>query len=223
MSPSPAKVTASVKATAPVKDSITSREQQREQTRQRILQAAIHCFTRSGFAAASMSSIAQAAGVKKALVQYHFTTKDALWQAAATQLWEERNARLAEFTENHGGLPMAERLRPAFTTLVEFTRERPEWMWMMFHEAQGDSPRARWLRRHYLQQDYAMGEHFVRECQRLGLIRQADPLQLLHLISGALTYNLLVAPQTKAITGTNLATAESIAGQVDLLLGMLAP
>ncbi|GAB3270956.1 TetR/AcrR family transcriptional regulator [Parahaliea aestuarii] len=212
----------SSKAATAAPDS-TSREQQREKTRRRILQAAIRCFSRAGFAAASMSSIAQAAGVKKALVQYHFTTKDALWQEAARKLWEERNVRLAAFIDNHGRQPMAQRLRPAFTTLVEFTRERPEWMWMMFHEAQGDSPRARWLREHYLQQDYALGERFVRECQQLGLIRQADPLQLLHLISGALTYNLLVAPQTRAITGTDLATAESIASQVDLLLAMLAP
>ncbi|TXS92740.1 TetR family transcriptional regulator [Parahaliea maris] len=202
---------------------VTRREQQREQTRLRILRAAIHCFTRSGFTAASMSRIAQAAGVKKALVQYHFTTKDSLWQAAASLLWEERNARLAQFMAIQDVNGLADSLRPAFTAIVEFTREHPEWMWLMFHEAQGDSPRARWLRQHFLERDYELGVRFVRGCQQQGLMRDADPLQLLHLITGALTYNLLVAPQTRAITGTNLATRESIDRQVDLLLAMLAP
>lgn len=200
----------------------TRRDQQREQTRLRILRAAIRCFTRSGFTAASMSAIAQAAGVKKALVQYHFTTKDSLWQAAASLLWEERNARLAQFMAIHDE-GLADSLRPAFTAVVEFTREHPEWVWLMFHEAQGDSPRARWLREHFLERDYELGVRFVRSCQQQGLMREADPLQLLHLITGALTYNLLVAPQTRAITGTDLATPDSIDRQVDMLLAMLAP
>ena len=50
-----------------------------------------------------------------------------------------------------------------------------------------------------------------------------SPLHLLHLISGALTYNLLVAPQTQLVTGTDLGSEESIAQQVSLLQTLLAP
>ena len=55
------------------------RQQQKEQTREQILEAAIDTFARLGFDGASLADIAAAAGVKKALVQYHFTTKDQLW------------------------------------------------------------------------------------------------------------------------------------------------
>ncbi|MBN7798002.1 TetR/AcrR family transcriptional regulator [Parahaliea mediterranea] len=201
----------------------STRERQRRQSRERILRAAVRSFARAGFEAASLSRIAADAGVKKALVQYHFTTKDALWREAATRLWTERNARLKQFVANRGPAALARNLRPAFTALVEFTREQPEWLWFMFHEAQVDGPRRHWLIEHCLRDDYVLGQDFVRQCQEQGLIRPAPSLHLLHLITGALTYNLLVAPQTLEATGTDLAGPEAIARQVDLLLEMLAP
>jgi TetR/AcrR family transcriptional regulator len=201
----------------------SSREHQRQETRERILRAAIECFARAGFEAASLSHIAARAGVTKALVQYHYTTKDALWRVAAGRLWQQRNASLSRFLARRGKEALADTLRPAFTALVEHTREHPQWLWFMFHEAQGDSPRRRWLVDEYLREDYRLGEHFVRQCQAEGLIRPAPPLHLLHLISGALTYNLLVAPQTRAVTGTDLAEPAAIARQVDLLLELITP
>lgn len=51
-------------------------------TRDRILAAAYAQFYRSGFARVSMDSIAQAAGVTKRSVYYHFESKDALAGAA---------------------------------------------------------------------------------------------------------------------------------------------
>ncbi|TNF23709.1 MAG: TetR/AcrR family transcriptional regulator [Deltaproteobacteria bacterium] len=49
--------------------------------RERILQAADEVFGRVGFDAASTRDIAEAAGVNKALIHYHFKTKDGLLTA----------------------------------------------------------------------------------------------------------------------------------------------
>ena len=46
-----------------------TRQQQRQQTRTQILDAAIEVFARSGFEATSLAGIAARAGVKKALLQ----------------------------------------------------------------------------------------------------------------------------------------------------------
>jgi TetR/AcrR family transcriptional regulator len=203
-------------------ESANSRQRQREQTRARILAAAVKVFARAGFEAASLAGIAQSAGVKKALVQYHFATKTQLWQDAAGYLWQRRNRHLAEVFGDCDG-DLTDRMRRGFTRLVEFTRENPEWLWFMFHEATANSERSRWLMDNFLREDYRLGEAFVREFQQRGLIRQGSSLHLLHLISGALTYNLLVAPLTLEVTGTDLASAESIASQVTLLQSLLAP
>ncbi len=201
----------------------TARQRQRERTRARILDAAIGAFARSGFEAASLSDIARQAGVKKALVQYHFATKEQLWKEAAGRLWSERNARLAEVIDGAGDLDAAANMRRGFTALVEFTRENPEWLWFMFHEAAVDGERLQWLIDNFLREDYRLGELFVRRFQAEGLMREGSPLYLLLLISGALTYNLLVAAPTLRVTGTDLSSEASIAQQVSLLQSLLTP
>ena len=199
------------------------RQRQREQTRGRILAAAVTAFARSGYKAASLAGIARTAGGNKALVQYHFATKKQLWRDAATHLWTARNEHMAEVFAGQCGDDLTERMRKGFTRLVEFTREHPEWLWFMFHEAAARTERLEWLSDTFLREDYRLGAEFVRLAQQQGLIREGSGLHLLHLISGALTYNLLVAPQTLLVTGTDLASAESIARQVALLQTLLAP
>jgi TetR/AcrR family transcriptional regulator len=49
--------------------------------RERLLDAAVECFTSDGIAAASLRSIAVAAGVTPAMVNYYFGSKDRLLQA----------------------------------------------------------------------------------------------------------------------------------------------
>ncbi len=200
-----------------------SRQQQREQTRSRILAAAVKVFARSGFEAASLAGIAKAAGVNKALVQYHFATKRELWRESATHLWTQRNEHMAAIFADQCEADLTARMREGFTQLVEFTRGNPEWLWFMFHEAAAGSERMQWLIDNFLQEDYRLGQEFVTLFQQRGVIRQGSSLHLLHLISGALTYNLLVAPQTLKVTGVDLASAESIAHQVALLQSLLAP
>ena len=201
----------------------TSRQRQRELTRGQILAAAVKIFARSGFEAASLADIAKEAGVKEALVQYHFSTKEQLWKDAATGLWTARNSRLSEVLNGDCTEDLTIKMRKGFTTLVEFTRENPEWLWFMFHEAALKGPRLQWLIDNFLRDDYRLGEKFVSQFQEYGAMREGSPLHLLHLISGALTYNLLVAPQTQQVTGIDLASEESIAQQVSLLQSLLAP
>ncbi len=200
---------------------LTLRQRQREKTRELVLNAAIEVFARAGFEAASLADIAAKAGVKKALVQYHFSTKYRLWKDAAARLWSERNARLEAFYASSLEDDLHQRMRGGFTVLVTFTRENPQWLWFMFHEAAANGERGKWLIDNFIRRDYVLGQAFVIEYQRAGLMREGSALHLLHLISGALTYNLLVAPLTLQATNTDLSTEASIAEQVELLQRLL--
>jgi AcrR family transcriptional regulator len=62
--------------------------------RQEILGAALREFADRGFAGASVASIAAQAGISKALVLQHFTSKDQLYAACATAVGEPLLARL---------------------------------------------------------------------------------------------------------------------------------
>jgi len=93
----------------------------------------------------------------------------------------------------------------------------------MFHEGASNGDRLQWLIDNFISADYTLGQAFIIDYQARGLIRKGSPLQLIQLVSGALTYNLLVAPQTLRATQTDLTTTEAISEQVDLLLAMLTP
>jgi AcrR family transcriptional regulator len=205
----------------------STRKEQREHTRQRILAAAIDVFAQAGFEASSLSDIAARAGVKKALVQYHFSTKEQLWQASASRIWEQRNRELACFIADtssaRNNTDPQTQMKNAFVAIVKFTRDRPQWLWFMFHEGAVNGDRLQWLIDSFIGRDYAQGQAFIRDYQARGLIRPGSPLQLINLISGALTYNLLVAPQTFRATHADMTADAAISEQVDLLLAMLSP
>src|SRR5580658_7913665 len=57
-----------------------------DQTRARILTAAIREFSADGMAGARTERIAEAAGVNKALLYYYFTSKQALYDAALEEV-----------------------------------------------------------------------------------------------------------------------------------------
>ena len=60
----------------------------------KILDAAQECIGRAGFDGASMKEIAHAAGVSKALVHYHFHTKDQLFLEVQAQAFRHLVGRL---------------------------------------------------------------------------------------------------------------------------------
>ena len=59
---------------------LPARSERAERKRQRILDAAAHCFAASGFSKATVEEIAGAAGVSKALVYHHFRGKEAIFE-----------------------------------------------------------------------------------------------------------------------------------------------
>jgi len=64
------------------------RPQQRSvETRDRLVDAALQEFATHGFEGATTREIARRAGVALAALPYHFTTKEALWRAAADRIF----------------------------------------------------------------------------------------------------------------------------------------
>jgi AcrR family transcriptional regulator len=58
-----------------------------QQTRERIVQAALDAFATYGFGGASTRQIAALAGENQGLITYHFSTKESLWKAAVDSIF----------------------------------------------------------------------------------------------------------------------------------------
>ena len=199
------------------------RRQQRAQSREQILDAAVQAFARFGFEATSMADIAASAGLKKALVQYHFETKENLWRKAMAHLWHLRDEVLPRYLDDATLAGDRASLREVLSAILKFNQHHPEWIALVFRESATPGPRLSWLIEHYLRDDIRNGTEFIERAQKAGLLPDVSPLQLLHLISAALSYNLLVAPMTAQAVGVDLTTAEAMDEQVDILMDLLHP
>jgi TetR/AcrR family transcriptional regulator, regulator of cefoperazone and chloramphenicol sensitivity len=73
----------------------TAKLSKREQTRAKVVNAAIDCIYEEGFNAAHTNRIAERAGVSWGVLQYHFGDKEALHQAVLDSIFEQFSEALA--------------------------------------------------------------------------------------------------------------------------------
>lgn len=94
-------------------------------TDQLILKAAEEVFVREGFAGATTSAIAKAAGVTHAMLHYYFNTKENLFK----HIFQQKIAELsASLIDSFGGddLPFAERIVNGAKRHFDFLMQNPE-------------------------------------------------------------------------------------------------
>jgi AcrR family transcriptional regulator len=93
---------------------------QSQDSRDEILKAAIQLFATRGFHETSMSEVAREAKVSKALIFWHFKTKEELFLAVLNKLLEPYVIDFAEESEN---LDECEQIRKLIAGYVNFVRE----------------------------------------------------------------------------------------------------
>ncbi|MFQ6393585.1 TetR/AcrR family transcriptional regulator [Nocardia sp. KC 131] len=67
-------------------------------TRQRLLEATIDCLAETGWAAATVSVVAERAGVSRGAAQHHFPTREELITAALEYMFDGRNQQAKDET-----------------------------------------------------------------------------------------------------------------------------
>lgn len=115
----------------------TGRTRDAEATRASILEAAEAAFVEKGFADASVSEIAEAAGVTKSLIHHHFGSKEKLWGEVKHHRFGEYAAAQRPLLE--GQEPDAELLYRSVLAYFRFLQKNPGFArlvsWMHLEEA----------------------------------------------------------------------------------------
>ncbi len=130
-----------------------ARAAQKRETRDKILNSALHEFSERGFEGASIRSICDAAGVKHGLVKYHFNNKEELWKEAVDFLFERLFKEMAEPQEEQS-LPRNERVRLWIHRYVSYCARHPEHARIMVQESIRDSSRLRWAADKYIREQH---------------------------------------------------------------------
>src|SRR5678816_1011045 len=95
-----------------------------DRTRRRILQAAIRLFAKHGFHAVSVDQIVGQARVNKRMVYHYFGSKDALFEAALSEVYTRIEA--VEFYVMERGRSLREKLSRLLESYFEILYAEPE-------------------------------------------------------------------------------------------------
>ena len=194
-----------------------TRARQREETRERIVAAAVECFSERGFRGASTREIARRAGTNQGLITYHFRTKDELWRAAADRIFGLLRTSLASRVAALTSEDPRTRAREAIREYVRFAAAHPELFRLMIEEGKCDDARMQWLVDTHLKALYD-------GIPQLGLA--ADPARKPHLyyaLAGAASIIFAVAPECRRLTGLDPETPGVVETHADFVARLLVP
>jgi len=196
-------------------------------TKTRILDAAESLFMEHGFEATSLRSLTAAASVNLAAVNYHFGTKEELFQAVLTRrldpMNQERIELLARLERDAAGKPMScekilfAMLIPALRLARDEKRGGKNFLRLLGRAYADPAP----FIRHFLSAQYAemIGQYKEAFLKALPQLSRQELTWRLHFVMGALSYTLAGTDAVKLFA--QMTAAEKY--DDELLLQRLAP
>lgn len=158
---------------------VSRRERKKEETKERIVEAALALFRKRGVEATTVEEICDKADVAKGTFFNYFPRKEAVFGYLSEQWVSEAEQKLGEILAK--GLPAWPKVRDLFIEFASFyeaDRELSKHMAMEWTRSQHDPADAvcrRWD---------ALGEHMVRQLQAKGELRRDVSPQRAHHVLG---------------------------------------
>ncbi len=201
---------------------VTTRAEQYEETREKIVTAAVSAFSELGFHGASTREIASRAETNQGLITYHFRSKDLLWRAAADKVFSNLRSVLARLrrAEPAGG-DSREQARESIRQYVRFAAAHPELFRLMVEEGKSADDRMQWLVDTHLKRFYAgfegvLGEHLPEAAR--SLVPHA-----FYALAGASSLMFAVGPECRRLTGLNTARKQVVEAHADFVSRLFVP
>ena len=196
-------------------------------TKTRILDAAESLFMEHGFEATSLRQLTSAAGVNLAAVNYHFGSKEELFQSVLTRRLDPMNQERIELLERlereSGGKPisveriLSSMLIPALRLARDERRGGKNFLRLLGRAYADPAP----FIRHFLSQQYVdmIGRYKEAFLKSLPHLSRQELTWRLHFVMGALSYTLAGTDALKLFAQVNASDKDND----ELLLQRLAP
>lgn len=152
-------------------------ESQPKPRKEEILDVATRHFAERGYDGTSMNDVAEAVGVRKASLFYHFETKDALYEAVLDRLIATLATPLGVAYSGEGSFE--DRLVRAADTLTTMLASHPCAARLLLREAMDWGPVMRGELSGHTVAVMEMSAAFIRAGQDAGVFAKADPKQLM--------------------------------------------
>lgn len=198
----------------------------RSDIRERLLEAALIEFGAKGFAGASTRAIAQRVDAHQPQINYHFASKEALWNAAVDHLFGllgEAMQGLDPPQDHDGPEALADWFAETVRRFVRFAAAHPELNQIVVHEATSDSGRLTWMVEHHVRPIYEIERHVWRRLRAAGLAAPIDERMVHYVLVGAASLPFVNAPEARLLTGGEPTDPAWVEAHADGLVATLLP
>jgi len=198
----------------------------REGLRELLLQSALVEFSEKGFEGASTRSIAQRADAHQPQINYHFESKQALWEAAVEHLYGQLADALGEIPvlETAGNAQeVAAALAEILRRFVRFAAAHPELNRIVVHEATAGSERLEWMVDRHVRPIHNSTVMAWELLVAAGIAAPIHSAAIHHVIVGAASLVYVNAPEARLLTGADPVEPEFVEVHADGIVAMLLP
>lgn len=190
-----------------------------EHVRLRLVEAAITVFAAEGFEGASTRTIAEMADAHQSQINYHFESKEVLWQAAMEGLLIEMDKAITVHTREVDADDVRAMFEATVRGIVEFAALRPELNRIMIHEGTAPGPRLRWLTETHVERRFTNLKNLWESVVEAG---HAMPIRadiVYYMLVGAASLIYANAPEAELL-GVDTQDPQLVTEHVDALIAI---
>ncbi len=183
-------------------------------------------FAAKGFDGASTRSIAERVDAFQPQINYHFASKEALWEAAVDHLFgmlANAFADLPPLDTAEDPITLGHHVAEALRRFVHFAAAHPELNRIMVHEGTADSDRMRWMADRHVRAWHGNITAAWRSLREAGVAAPLDPDRVYWVIVGASSLPFVNAAEVRALSGDEPTDPSWVDGHADDSVAMLLP
>jgi TetR/AcrR family transcriptional regulator len=190
-------------------------------TRDRIIASATDLFSERSFDGATTRDIAARAGVTQPLLNYHFRSKEELWQTAADALFDLLNRTLDERTAGLRGVDEIISAKLLVREFITFSARNPQLHRIIMQESKVDGPRMDYLVDRHVRPIFERTTELFEALAQRGAVPPIPAVHLYYILTGAGPTMFVLGPECRRLSSldpSDDAVIEAHADAVCLLL-----
>jgi len=192
--------------------------------RQRLIESALSEFAAHGFDGASTRKIAECIGAHQPQINYHFESKEALWKASLSHLFDLLSNDLARTDISQlSDKDMARGLADQIRQLIDFAARHPELNRIMVHESTSPGPRLEWLVENLVGPYYSSLQPMWKRLVQARIAAPIHPKLIHHVLLGAVSLVFVNAHELELLEGIDATERRWIKCHADGLIATFFP
>jgi AcrR family transcriptional regulator len=189
---------------------LTLRAQRLQSTGAGILQSALMHFARHGYEGASLRDIAADAGVNHGMIRHIYGSKEEVWRAAITFLFERLDREVSLDDEVQAGRSDRELFTTYVHRYVRYCAHHPEHARIMIQQSAQKGPTLDWAIRRFIRARHRVAGPVIERLRDKGELPDVDAYSLAFSLAASCQLYFVLAPEVKSLTARDVFRPEQI-------------